>query len=224
MSSEFVYTALLDVLSYRNRLNQDVQSGKESFKDDLVQSLSIFNTVNNAIFSVQAISDTVIITCNNHDRFVEFIALLKKVFISFMERGLFIRGGVAYSKHFHSGRITYSHAVARAYELESKEAIYPRIVIDKNILDMYVAGRGLPKIFDEGFLVKQNGIVFLNIADPKNWDKVYGMAREIYLRDIAELDGNEVAFQKHSWFEQYLFSCDCASQGFDRYIPMPELI
>jgi hypothetical protein len=131
MSSEFVYTALIDVLSYRNRLNQDVQSGEESFKDDLVQSLSIFDSVNDAIFSVQAISDTIIITCNSHDRFVEFLTLLKKVFISFMERGLFIRGGVAYSKHFHSGRITYSHAIARAYELESKEAIYPRIILDK---------------------------------------------------------------------------------------------
>ena len=52
MSTEFVYTALIDVLSYRNRLNHDVQSGKESFKDDLLHSLSIFDSVNNAIFNV----------------------------------------------------------------------------------------------------------------------------------------------------------------------------
>lgn len=224
MSSEFVYTALIDVLSYRNRLNQDVQSGEESFKDDLVQSLSIFDSVNDAIFSVQAISDTIIITCNSHDRFVEFLTLLKKVFISFMERGLFIRGGVAYSKHFHSGRITYSHAVARAYELESKEAIYPRIVIDKNILDMYATGKGLPKIFDEGFLVKQNGIVFLNVVDSDNWENIYEMAKNIYFKNKTELDGNEVAFQKHSWFEQYLFFSDYATQVFDRYISVPKLI
>lgn len=224
MSSEFVYTALIDVLSYRNRLNQDVQSGEESFKDDLVQSLSIFDTVNNAIFSVQAISDTIIITCNSHDRFVEFLTLLKKVFISFMERGLFIRGGVAYSRHFHSGRITYSHAVARAYELESKEAIYPRIVIDKNILDMYATGKGLPRIFGEGFLVRQNGIVFLNVADSENWENLYEMAKHIYSKNITELNGNEAAFQKHSWFEQYLFSSDYATQGLDRYISVPELI
>lgn len=224
MSTEFVYTALIDVLSYRNRLNHDVQSGKESFKDDLLHALSIFDSVNNAIFNVQAISDTIIITCNSHDRFVEFLNLLRKVFISFMSRGLFIRGGVAYSKHFQSGRITYSHAVARAYELESKEAIYPRVVIDRNILDMYATGKSLPKIFNEGLLVKQNDIVFLNIFDANNWQNIYEMAAEIYLKDEPELKGNEVAFQKHSWFEQYLFSMACAPEGAVRYINVPEII
>lgn len=224
MNSEFVYTALIDVLSYRNRLYQDVQSGEESFKDDLIQSLSVFDSVNNAIFSVQAISDTIIITCNNHDRFIEFLTLLRNVFLSFMERELFIRGGVAYSKHFHSGKITYSHAVARAYELESKEAIYPRIVIDKNILDMYTTGKGLPNIFGENLLVKQNGIVFLNVIDSNNWEKIFDMAKNIYSKSRNELDGNEAAFQKHSWFEQYLFSSGFKTKGVDRYISVPELI
>lgn len=224
MSTEFVYTALIDVLSYRNRLNHDVQSGKVSFKDDLLHSLSIFDSVNNAIFNVQAISDTIIITCNSHDRFIEFLNLLRKVFISFMNRGLFIRGGVAYSKHFQSGRITYSHAVARAYELESKEAIYPRVVIDRNILDMYTTGKNLPKIFNEGLLVKQNDIVFLNIVDANNWQNVYEMAADIYSKNRSELKGNEVAFQKHSWFEQYLFSSACAPEGAVRYISVPEII
>src|SRR5690606_29605259 len=169
-------------------------------------------------------SDTIIITCNSHDRFIEFLNLLRKVFISFMNRGLFIRGGVAYSKHFQSGRITYSHAVARAYELESKEAIYPRVVIDRNILDMYTTGKNLPKIFNEGLLVKQNDIVFLNIVDANNWQNVYEMAADIYSKNRSELKGNEVAFQKHSWFEQYLFSSACAPEGAVRYISVPEII
>ncbi len=224
MSSEFVYTALIDVLSYRNRLNRDIQSGVESFKDDLMQSLSVFDSVNTAIFGIQAISDTIIITCNNHNRFVEFLTILKNVFISFMERGLYVRGGVAYSKHFHSGRITYSHAVARAYEIESKEAIYPRIVIDKNILGMYETAKGFPSIFNEGLLVRQNGIVFLNVADQENWGSIYEMAKRIYSQDESELKGNEVAFMKHFWFENYLFSTSYVVVGKDRYIPTPEMI
>tara|TARA_R100000656_G_scaffold92110_1_gene66838 strand:+ start:98 stop:772 length:675 start_codon:yes stop_codon:yes gene_type:complete len=224
MSTEFVYTALIDVLSYRDRLNKDIQSGAERFKDDLIQSLSIFDSVNAAIFSVQAISDTIIITCNSHDKFIDFLRILKNVFISFMKRGLFIRGGVAYSKHFHSGRITYSHAVARAYEIESREAIYPRIVIDKNILDMYSTGKNLPDIFNKGYLVKQNGIAFLNVIDSDNWVSLYGIAKDIYLSDKIALHGNETAFQKHSWFEQYLFSSVYMAPQSERYIPIPELV
>ncbi|WP_458735633.1 hypothetical protein [Zobellella taiwanensis] len=189
-----------------------------------MQSLSVFDSVNTAIFGIQAISDTIIITCNNHNRFVEFLTILKNVFISFMERGLYVRGGVAYSKHFHSGRITYSHAVARAYEIESKEAIYPRIVIDKNILGMYETAKGFPSIFNEGLLVRQNGIVFLNVADQENWGSIYEMAKRIYSQDESELKGNEVAFMKHFWFENYLFSTSYVVVGKDRYIPTPEMI
>lgn len=218
MKSEYVYTALIDVLSYRNRLQEDINSGQESFKDDLIQSLSIFDNINTAIFGVQAISDTIIITCNRHDRFFEFLEILKSVFIAFMSKGLLIRGGVAYSKHFQSGRITYSHAVARSYEIESKIAVYPRIVIDKNILDMYETANHLPSIFNKNILIKQNDITFLNIIDDKNWNDLYQMARDIYEKNKSILSGNELAFLKHLWFEGYLFSSG-ATPGTQKYIP-----
>lgn len=218
MKSEYVYTALIDVLSYRNRLQEDINSGQESFKDDLIQSLSIFDNINTAIFGVQAISDTIIITCNRHDRFFEFLEILKSVFIAFMSKGLLIRGGVAYSKHFQSGRITYSHAVARSYEIESKIAVYPRIVIDKNILDMYETANHLPSIFNKNILIKQNDITFLNIIDDKNWNDLYQMARDIYEKNKSILSGNELAFLKHLWFESYLFSSG-ATPGTQKYIP-----
>lgn len=224
MSTDFVYTAIIDVLSYKNRLSRDVQRGEESFKDDLVESLSVFNGVNTAIFGVQAISDTIIITCAKHDKFVEFLGILKKVFVSFMERGLYVRGGVAYSKHFQSGRITYSHAVARAHEIESREAIYPRIVLDVNILDMYNTAKGFPAIFGQGLLVKHNDIVFLSVVDRESWDKIYEMAKNIYTQDAAELGRSEAAFMKHVWFENYLFSMAGAIPGKPRYIPSPEVI
>lgn len=224
MSSEFVYTALIDVLSYRNRLKKDVQAGTESFRDDLIQSLSIFDSVNTAIFSVQAISDTIVITCNNHGRFIEFLEILKNVFISFMVRGIYARGGIAYSKHFHSGRITYSHAIARAYEIESKEAIHPRIVLDKNILDMYKVAKGLPTIEGKDLLIEQNGVVFLNILSEKNWLDVFQMAKDIYENSTEDLKANEPAFVKHLWFENYLFSSRHRDKATNRYIPAPRPI
>jgi hypothetical protein len=44
------------------------------------------------VFQVQAISDTVIVTCPQHDYFVEFLELLRNVFIAFMEQLLFSGG------------------------------------------------------------------------------------------------------------------------------------
>lgn len=218
MSPVHVYTALIDVLSYRYRLEEDQKSGKLDFKDDLEESLNILNSVNNAVFRVQAISDTIIITCSNHENFLEFMDIIKKVFLKFLERGLFIRGGIAYSRHFESGRLTYSHAIARSYELESNQAIYPRIVIDDNIIEMYKTNNQLTNIFNVDLIVQQNGIYFLHIVNNDNWNNIYEYAKRIYDKDKKNIMQNERAFIKHSWFENYLFSFHAEDSTRDRYI------
>lgn len=218
MNPVHVYTALIDVLSYRYRLEQDQKSGNLDFKDDLEAALNVFNSVNNAVFRVQAISDTIIITCSNHENFLEFITIVKNVFLTFLERGLFIRGGLAYSRHFDNGRLTYSHAIARSYELESNLAIYPRIVIDDNIIEMYKTNPQLQNIFNENLIVQQNGINFLHIVNDENWDTLYNQGKNIYDKDHLNIIGNEKAFMKHAWFENYLFSFCPRGRNTDRYI------
>lgn len=218
------YTAVVDVLSYRYRLEKDQKEGTLSFKDDLEKALKIFDGIDSEIFPVRAISDTIILTCKEHTNFINFIDVLKKVFFAFLECGLFIRGGVAYSRHFENGRLTYSHAIARAHELESKAAIYPRIILDNNIIDMYKSSGTLPDIFNQNYIVKQNGRYFLHILDEHNWEEVYNLVTTIYNNDKSELHLNEVAFAKHQWFENYLYSFKPNDTGFKRYINPMELI
>ena len=64
MSTEltYVYAALLDVLGYRQRLQQDLRGGTLSFKDSLQRAMQALADVNEADYSYQAISDTVILT------------------------------------------------------------------------------------------------------------------------------------------------------------------
>lgn len=224
MTPIYTYTALIDVLSYKYRLEKDQKEGSLSFKDDLENALEIFDHINSDIFGVQAISDTIILTSVEHVNFPEFLDILKKVFFAFLQRGLFIRGGIAYSRHFEKGRLTYSHAIARAYELESKAAIYPRIIIDKNIIDMYKSSSELPLIFDHNLIVKQNGLNFLNVLDDASWEIIYSLVSNIYISNKQELLQNEAAFAKHQWFENYLFSFKPENFENERYIEPMELI
>lgn len=46
-----------------------------------------------------------------------------------------VRGVVTIGPLYHNGNICFGPAMNRAYELESKEACYPRIIIDKIVLD-----------------------------------------------------------------------------------------
>jgi hypothetical protein len=205
MNPTYIYTALIDVLSYRYRLEQDRKSGTFSFKEDLEGALAVFDKVNSAVFGIQAISDTIILTCNSHDQFPEFLSIMREVFHAFLKRNLFIRGGIAYSKHFQNGRLTYSHAVARAYELENNISIYPRIVIDENIIQMYSQkNSGLPEILNSGFFLRQNKTIFLDVLTGTNWDDMYQLAKVLYVKDKNDLTEN--AFSKHVWFENYLLS------------------
>lgn len=218
MNISYTYTALLDVLSYRFRLEQDISSGEYSLKNDLEGALSIFDSVNSDIFGVQAISDTIIMTCSTHENFEEFLKILKAVYIAFLNRGLYVRGGVAYSRHYQSGRLTYSHALAKAYEIESKIAIYPRIMLDKNIIEMYQGGANLPKVFGKNLLARHNGGCFINVLDQGNWCEIYESASALYKKDQLSLVNNEAAFAKHQWFENYLFASPYAELSKSKYI------
>lgn len=218
MTKDFSYVALLDVLSYRSRLNDDIQKGNLNFKNDLQESLSIFDNINHTYINVRAISDTIILTCPDHDLVYDFLIFIKKVYIKFLEQNLFIRGGISYSKHFHNERITYSHALALAYELERSKAIYPRVILDENIIEMHKISNFGNKIFGKNLIAKQNNTYFLNIIDEENIQKIHNLAANIYEIDKDKLYNNESAFSKHQWFENYIFTSP-TQHHLNRYIP-----
>jgi hypothetical protein len=225
-AAPYVYTALLDVLGYRDFLDNDREKGTLDFKNKLQRAFACFNDVNQAIYLYEAISDTIIITCNQRDDFPNFLEVLKKVDLSFLKEGLFIRGGVAFSQHFKSANITYSHALSLAHELESKKAKFPRIVIDHNIFAMFETSGDteiLKEISKSELICHQNGVYFLNILDKKNWRKVHSWAKKIYKTNESFILDDEEKFLKHCWFENYVYSSNYVDGRMSRYIPPIEV-
>lgn len=215
----YVYVAILDVLGYRQRLEEDRSAGNLDFKDQLNRSLQALNNYNETTYSYQAISDTIILTCSDRNNLIEFLQVLKEITIAFLKENLFIRGGIAYSQHFKSGQITYSHALARAHEIESKLAQYPRIVIDYNIIEMFVSSSNISSIINSNLVCIFNGSYFVNILDENNWRDVYSYAKTLYEHDKKFLLRREIEFSKHVWFENYLFASPYVDSLCERYIP-----
>ncbi len=215
----YVYAALLDVLGYRDRLSRDRTSGTLAFKDVLESSLRCLASVNDAEFPHQAISDTIILTCADRGRLKEFLNVLRDVQVSFLVNGLFLRGGVTFQQHFRSGAITYSPAYAGAHQLESQLAIYPRIVVDHNIVAMFESSDDIEQLKASRLLCECNGVFFLNICDETNWQMLYDQARSLYRADAKGMQRNEGVFSKHLWFQEYLLSSPHARSLADRYMP-----
>lgn len=209
MPSQHAFVSLIDVLGYRNKIAQDRSEGTEVFKEKLQSSLSALSTINETEMSYQAISDTIIFSALGTTSFPDFLRMNGAIQKSFLENGLFIRGGIAYAPHFRSGSVTYSHALPVAHEIEQKQAIYPRIVLDKNLIEMMQPGQLLESVSDEisrGELIfEQNGVYFLNPA-LNSLNETYSSAKEIYQSEEEALRGKEHELSKHRWLHDFLLS------------------
>lgn len=210
MAKTYSLVALLDVLAYRNHLKADRTSGSEAFKTKLETALSVLTTINETELSYQAISDTIIIAASPSTTLSEFIDTVAAVQRAFLKSGLLIRGGIAFEQHFKSGNLTYSHALAVAYELEQRQAIYPRIVVDQSVIEMLQTGSRFSTtdaatLEKEELICTQNGIYFVNFIS-KHIEECYNLAKDIFEAERTELEGRETELAKHRWLQDYILS------------------
>lgn len=205
------FVALLDVIGYKNKIKQDLNNEQEDFKNKLIKSIGNFSNINQAQFQCQAISDTIIISAHGFNYIIDFFKILSGIHCDFLANGLFVRGGIAYSKHHQSGILTYSHALSAAHDLEQSQAIYPRIVIDKNIIEMIRQSDKLnlakSEIKEMNLICEENGVYFLNTAFNSK-DAVYENAKALYNSDKNYLRERESEFAKHRWFQNFILSLD----------------
>lgn len=207
MTVPYTFVALLDVLGYRNKIEADRQQASETFKTKLEAALAVLSGLNETEVSYQAISDTIIIANHPSAPFGDLLRTLKRVHLAFLQQGLFLRGGVAFAPHFKSGPITYSHALPVAYQLEQKQAVYPRVVIDSNIIQMFSEGGKLSEesdnVREEQLICVENGVYFLNVAHGSS-DEYYELAKAIYADEESSLHGQEHELAKHRWLQNYI--------------------
>ncbi|NWJ27659.1 hypothetical protein [Rhizobium sp. RM] len=80
-------------------------------------------------------SDSIIISIpRRHDLDVgRMIKLVTEFQSSVLFSGFLIRGGITAGPMFHQGRVAFGPALNRAYELDSKIANFPRVVIDPSL-------------------------------------------------------------------------------------------
>lgn len=63
-----------------------------------------------------------------------FILILKNYNFNFTRKNLYLRGGAAIGFHYQDENIIFSDGLIKAYYLESKKSVYPRIILDEEIV------------------------------------------------------------------------------------------
>jgi hypothetical protein len=126
--------------------------------------------------TVTFFSDSVVIsyddTSDNNMNFAFLIEEISKQVIKcqikLFEYGVLIRGGLTFGNIIHTNNKCFGTGLINAYILESKLAIYPRVLIDDEIIQFLKTRHDFEKI-EKSFISKdENNIYFIDYAKQIN--------------------------------------------------------
>lgn len=158
------------------------------------------------------------------DEIVSFLIELLHIQGGMLFNNIIVRGGVTIDLHYSSDRIIFSKGLVTAYELESKQAINPCILVDKWIVDKLYESHKKLKNVNLNFrrmesklntllslLVKQeNGDYFLNylsfwkeIDDCDDILAFFTKHKEIIENGAAENKHKLKVLDKYRWMLRY---------------------
>lgn len=143
---------------------------------------------------------------------------------NFAKEGIFVRGAIALSDLFMNDNVVLGSALIDAYNLESKEAVYPRIIISKKVNDAienhlsYYSNR-LDSPQNNLYLKDIDGHIFVNYlyilfhyanyeeqedTKYKNYvKKELESHKNIVIKMLNENINNYKVFDKYSWCARY---------------------
>lgn len=132
--------AFLDILGFSSLVEEDARSASPIHLERIIDSLRDAKASESAKeLDLRAFSDSIVISAALtptaiHSLFLAVMALQR----SFISKGVLIRGGIAFGKHYAGPDAIYSEALISAYKLERDKARFPRILIDTNLLDWFL--------------------------------------------------------------------------------------
>jgi hypothetical protein len=101
------------------------------------------------------------------DAFITAIIFSRMYFANMLNNKIAVRGGVSFGNDYCDETMIFSMALVKAYELETEKAIYPRIIIDNELVNLVKAGLEVPsqlikEILNNSILKDSNDVYFVN--------------------------------------------------------------
>jgi len=138
----------LDILGFKHHLNKTI--GKENVDDEkeitkLYMSLLAIRAIaepedtNNSRIATQ-FSDAIVISIKEDDKNQVLYLLddIASILITLIRHRIICRGAISYGKLIHTKDVVFGPALVDAYLTESEAAMYPRVILDQNIIKLGV--------------------------------------------------------------------------------------
>jgi hypothetical protein len=212
--------AYLDLLGTTSKISNDtdgqylynirsIYNMAVKFTEDEQESPSVYGRIETKIFS-----DNIVLAIpldSDHDM-VGISCLLK--FVAFFQHiadihyHWLIRGGITIGELYIDEILVWGTGLVRAYELENTIAIFPRIVIDRNVLE--IVGKNSPSFYPDidgqFFLNFLNSMEYHDAEGNDNFAETIRKSFAALLSEIKKTDGSydESAYQKLQWYRNYI--------------------
>jgi len=243
MEQEYNYgnraVAFLDVLGFRQKLldfekealdnhsTHSEEGNAENGNNGRYVSLSandFINTFKKAIgkldvekFRYYLFSDNICITSINETSAADLqdlLLVITELYFEFAQKGYFLRGGIDYGLFIDEKELAVGRPLANAYELETKVAVYPRIILSTNLVNEFQAfNKNWEKVFDylysDALILESCEIKYLNVF-LQVFQSDYREDREIFFKKFndvikSNLDlnkTNEIVYVKYKWLAE----------------------
>ena len=214
------YFAFLDLLGYKELIKADLKSGIPDLRDRLTASFGSLGNVNEADVSIQGISDSIFLTLNTDTLGFEFfVEVVRNLQLEFIKNGLLLRGCISFNQHFQNGKVTYSPALVDAYELETKSAFFPRIVIHQAVIAKLGNENKLEEVINKKLLIKHASIYQVHLINNENWNNLYAQLSSIAKNNMAMIECDPRVYAKHWYLQEYMEKYRPKGSRFRKYLP-----
>jgi hypothetical protein len=135
LSYSEVILGIVDILGFKSYIaKEDKESLNKLVRTICFEKIKKETYQPNTHFSL--LSDTFIAYTEsiNYQGLYEIITALENIRIGLIENGLFVRGAIVTGNHFMQDDIMVSPAFINAHTIEEQICVYPRIVIDNELL------------------------------------------------------------------------------------------
>ena len=198
--------AFVDLLGVSHKIEIDSQWALDwvwLFYKSITQEIKQHENVKFKIFSDNILICREIDEDNSKQCVLEIIEVLDKIEeLMFTAKAIFIRGAVVVDDLHFSDNFVYGKALVRAYELENKYAVYPRVVIDNSALEL-INDEKLPIVQDKDGLYFYDYIQFCIIENKEEWLKKIRTFKFNVLLNIRGNLTNASVLNKMEWAVNY---------------------
>lgn len=194
---DYSIVAFVDILGFSNMVKSDCENRNASSR--YFEVLREINRETRKIgeCSITQFSDSVIFALPlSQENYLKMIAILAEYQRKLLYHSIICRGAIAYGKHYKEEEFMFSQALIEAYQLESKDAIYPRIVISENLFEYFK-----PFVTEIQYLLKEkDGFYFVDYL--ANADKE--SCRELLGKFNCTLQRQSLSVkEKYYWLYKY---------------------